>query len=125
MSDMLARGVEWMHKRRAAYMTRTVTYRRGRGSTAAEAEVLATIGQTVFRLTTESGAELRVVMRDYLIEAALLSDFGDPELGDQVDEADDELTRTYEVMSPGGGEPEWRWSDRAGGQLRIHTKEVG
>lgn len=119
MTDRLATGLARLHARRKAHMGRTVTYRRGEDSV----EVTATVGETAFRLSDGYAAEIVVRMRDYLITAAdlVLDDAQvEPQAGDRIVEG----TAVYEVMGPGNGEPEWRWSGPDGTTLRIHTKHV-
>ncbi len=123
MSDLLEQGVAWLHEQRARHMGRTVTYRRGADSVA----VAATVGETVFRVVEDYGAQVRVVRRDYLIAAEDLVLGGQrvlPEAGDRIEETDGDQVFIYEVMGPGGGEPDWRWSDPYRKTLRIHTKHV-
>ena len=123
MTDVLQQGLDWLEGQRREHMARTVTYRRGADSV----DVLATVGETVFRLTEDYGAQVRVVRRDYLIAADDLVLSGQrvlPEAGDRIEESDGDQVFIYEVMGPGGGEPDWRYSDPYRRTLRIHTKHV-
>jgi len=123
MADLLETGSAWLHGQRKQHMVRTVTYRRG----SASVEVRATVGQTVFRLVEDYGAQVRVVRRDYLVAAGDLVLNGQqalPEAGDRIEETDGDKVLIYEVMGPGGGEPDWRYSDPYRRTLRIHTKLV-
>jgi hypothetical protein len=97
-----------------------VEYRRGLAFVA----VQAVFGETVFRLPDDEGIEVRVVMPDCLIEAGQLRLGGaqiKPQIGDRVLKQDGTV---YQVLGPGGGEPEWRWSGPPGLQYRIHLKEI-
>jgi len=97
-----------------------VIYQRGM----ATVTVRAVRGQTVFRLPDENGIEIRIAMGDYLVEAEKLILGGmavQPQLGDRIVQMDGAV---YEVLGPGGGEPEWEWSGPPGLTFRIHTKEV-
>jgi len=118
MTDLLTNAVEWLNGVANDTMADSVTVRRGATAVTVDHAI---IGQTIFRLHDESGAEVRVVRRDYLIAAGGLGALGEPEIGDQFEEADN---RKYEVLSPGAGEPEWRWSDPFHVRMRIHTKEI-
>jgi hypothetical protein len=123
VADLLAQGSAWLEDQRHRYLTTTVTYRRGEQSV----QVQATIGRTIFRLDSPSdgfGVTTRYVSRDYLIRAVDLVLNGEqtlPERGDQIVES---IGVTHEVMGPGGGEPDWRFSDAQRLTLRIHTKEI-
>jgi len=123
VSDVLQHGLDWLQGRRREHLSRTVTYRRGADSV----EVAATVGETAFRLTEDYGAQVRVVRRDYLIAADDLVLGGQqvlPQAGDRTEETDGDQVFIYEVMGPGGGEPDWRYSDPYRRTLRIHTKHV-
>ena len=124
MTDLLQQGSDWLEDQRTQHATRIVTYCRGQDSV----DVAATVGQTVFRLTDDYGAEIRHVRRDYLILTADLVLAGQetlPQRGDQIKETSGSTTYVHEVMGPGGNEPDWRYSDPYRKTLRIHTKEVG
>jgi len=66
----------------------------------------------------------RVEARDFLIEAADLEEFGEPERGDRVMDTLNGKVELFEVMAP-GGEPHFRYSDPYRKVFRIHTKHVG
>jgi hypothetical protein len=123
VADLLAQGSAWLEDQRHRYLTTTVTYRRGDQNV----QVQATIGRTIFRLDAPSdgfGVTTRYVSRDYLIRAADLVLNGEqtlPQRGDQIVELNGV---THEVMGPGSGEPDWRFSDPQRLTLRIHTKEI-
>jgi hypothetical protein len=125
VADLLAQGNAWLEDQRHRYLTLTVTYRRGDQSV----QVQATIGRTIFRLDAPSdgfGVTTRYVSRDYLVRATDLVLNGEqtlPQRGDQIVEASGGGT-VHEVMGPGGGEPDWRFSDPQRLTLRIHTKEI-
>lgn len=129
MTDLLEKAVAWLRAQRKAHLGRTVTYVRGAVNYHEEIsfDVTATVGETRFRIGQGPGPDVLVRTRDYLIEAADLAAGGIPEpaAGDQIRETRGETVYVQEVMGPGNDEPEWRWSDRYGGTLRIHTKEVG
>jgi hypothetical protein len=120
--DLLAYGSAWLEDQRHRHLTTTVTYRRDSQSV----QVQATVGQTVFRIDGDLGATIRHVRRDYLVRAADLVLPPDtapslPQRGDRILEASGGV---HEVMGPGGGEPDWRFSDPQRLTLRIHTKEI-
>ena len=103
MPDLLEQASAWLEDQRVKHLTRTVTYQRGGNA----AEVLATIGQTVFELDDGAGAMLRVEARDYLVLAADLVLAGVPTLpqrGDRIRETEGGSggrVFVYEVMAPG------------------------
>jgi len=122
VADLLEQSSAWLEDQREKFMSRTVIYQRG----ADTVEVTATIGQTVFAVDNGEGAALQVESRDYLIRAAHLVLDGGPVLprrGDRIQELQDGVMFTYEIMAP-GDEPVWRYSDPYRRTLRIHTKQI-
>jgi hypothetical protein len=74
-----------------------------------------------------TGAVLEIPVHDFLIAAADLAELtdsgGEPLEGDQIDHVGlDGVTRTWQVLSPGGDEPAWRYSDPSRTTVRLHTK---
>jgi hypothetical protein len=124
MTDLLEQGAAWLDGKRHCFLTRTVVYQRGESSV----QVQATVGQTVFRIDDGYGGSVRVVQRDYLVRAAdlvIADQVALPQRGDRIRETQGEKVFVHEVMGPGGGEPDWRYSDPNRKTLRIHTKHVG
>jgi hypothetical protein len=116
---MLEQGLAWLDAQRKTHLSSPVIYRRGGDS----AEVPATVGKTVFKVTDDYGRFQYIESRDYLISAAdlVLNDARIlPEPGDEI--VEDGFV--YEVMAP-NNEPEWRYSDSCRSTLRIHTKLTG
>jgi len=114
---MLQAGVQWLAAQLTANAASNVTYSRvGTGTLT----VLATRGQTPFRIEDNNHSRIEWSDRDFLIDAALLAaKFGLPLKGDQVVDG----AETYEV-TPYNGEPHFRNSDPFGVKLRIHAKRV-
>jgi hypothetical protein len=119
MGNMLKNGMSWLESQRKKHLSSPVIYRRGEDT----AEVLATIGKTIFRIEDEYGRIVHYESRDFLISSADLVINGTittPQRGDEIiDEG-----FVYEVMAP-ANEPEWRYSDTNRQTLRIHTKMTG
>ena len=116
---MLHEGLSWLESQRKTHLSSPVIYRRGGDS----AEVPATVGKTVFKVTDDYGRFQYIESRDYLISAAdlVLNDTQIlPDPGDEI--VEDGFV--YEVMAP-NNEPEWRYSDSCRNTLRIHTKLTG
>jgi hypothetical protein len=124
MGDLLGQAAAWLGDMRTAHLSHPVTYRRpsaGSGQ-AAEVEVAATVGRTVFDIDDGYGAVERFESRDFLISAGELVLAGgpvEPQPGDRIIDGG----KTYEAMAPGKA-PCWRWSDPFRRTLRIHTKQV-
>ena len=119
MVDRLGAGLAWLDRQRERFMTRAVTYLRG----AQAVTVRATIGRTVFRLDTAYGGAERIASRDYLIRAAHLAAFGEPQRGDRVIETAGGLRHIHEILAP-GQEPAWTWTDPDRRTYRIHAKHL-
>jgi hypothetical protein len=118
MADLIGDGAAFMAAQMADFAARQVTYRRGGQSSV----IRATVGRTVFRVESD-GVWLRLESRDYIVPAADLAAFGDPQRGDQILETSSGVTVTREVIAP-GGEPEWRWSGPGRDAYRIHTSTI-
>lgn len=121
MSDLLGTGLAWLEMQRTRHLTKTVMYHRP--PAAGGTPVNATVGKTTFEVVTAGGVLERVESRDYLIEAAALTDFGPPQRGDRIIEVTGGTRHTAEVLAP-GREPHWRWSDVNRTCYRIHTKHL-
>ena len=119
MTDLLETSSAWLDDQRRRFLSRTVTYSRGDTS----AEVLVTVGRTIFDVTDAGGFVQQWQSRDFLIATADLAAFGLPERGDRITETQGEQSFVYEVMAPAGETP-WRWSNPYRKTLRIHTKQV-
>lgn len=92
------------------------------------ADAVAVPAETRFEQPTDFVFVGLLRVRDFLIEASAYG-FGagavEPEPGDYVRETlADGSVEVFEVMSPGGREPAWRWSDRGRTTYRVHTKRV-
>jgi hypothetical protein len=120
MPDLLEQSQEWLTSMNRLHRSRTVLYARG----AQEKEIPAVVGRTVFKVDAGYGLFERVESRDYLVEVADMSAFGEPQRGDRVKETLNGRTEVFEVMSP-SGEPHFRYSDPYRRVFRIHTKHVG
>lgn len=122
MADVLEQAAIWLRRMQRQYAATTVLYMRGEQSV----PVSATIGRTLFEVDDGYGVVVRFESRDFLIAPEELV-LGDrrvlPQRGDRVQESQDGITFTYEVMSP-GKDPPWRYSDPYRRTFRIHTKQV-
>lgn len=79
-------------------------------------------GASMTEVTDSNGQRMRIVRRDYLIDAADYQVSGvavEPAIGDEITD-DGEV---YEVAPLGSGDTPWRWSDRQHVRYRIHTVE--
>lgn len=124
MADMLEDGARWLEQQRTAHMARSVVYHRGSDSV----ELAATVGKTVREVGREFGVRDRWESRDYIVLASDLVLGGSPITpvpGDRVLEETASTRFVYEVLTPPGNEPCWRYSDNYRISLRIHTKLVG
>jgi len=123
VGDLLESASAWLDAQRLKFMSRTVSYCRGKDSV----DVRATIGKTVFEVDSGYGVVERIESRDFLIPAErLVLDYDQtvPRRGDRIKETVGEQTFVYEVMAP-GNEDCWRYSDPFRKVLRIHTKLIG
>lgn len=90
-------------------------------------DVPAIVGSTRIEEAAVEGLQVRIRIRDYLIDVA---DYQInevqvlPQSGDEIVETIGEVDCVFEVFSPGGSEPPWRFSDPGRTRYRIHTREV-
>lgn len=123
MSNLLEQGCQWLAEQQRKYAAVSVLYQRGDD----DVTVLATVGQTVFDVNDGYGSVIKRISRDYLITATELILAGavtEPQRGDRITETIGGIQCGFEVMGPGGDEPDWRYSDPFRKTLRIHTKQV-
>jgi hypothetical protein len=125
MPTVVAQAVASMFAAIRAVNGRATVYRRGETTldavTAVPSEARTQIIDPVSRTQVE------VQVRDYLIAADQLAALtpAEPAEGDQVEDTDLQgVTRVYEVLSPGGDEPAWRWADPDHRHVRLHTKLI-
>jgi len=121
--DLLESGSAWLDAQRVKFMSRVVSYTRGKDAV----DVHATIGKSVFEVESGYAVLERVESRDYLVPAADLVLAGAvtlPLKGDRIKETDGAKVFVYEVMAP-GNEPHFQFSDPYRKTLRIHTKFIG
>lgn len=101
----------------------SIVYRRA----GASLELAAVSAETQFVQQDGEAVVARYRSRDYLIAIADLELEGStivPEEGDRITETINGTACEFEVASE-GGEPAYRYSDRAQTQFRVHTKQVG
>jgi len=124
VSNMLEDAVDFVHDQRHAALSETVTLSRGDDSV----EISASLGESHLALADEDGIDYHLRVRDFLVRAADYAPAGTavlPERGDRIARTDrEDVTRTFEVLSPGGDEPHYRFSGPHRHTLRVHTKEV-
>jgi len=120
MPDVLETASAWLASKVMAFRGRTVTYWRGDEAAA----ITAVVGRSDWPVIQESGAQIMLQTRDYIVQAADLEAArgagARPEAGDRIVEASGEA---FEVRGPGGQRP-WRWSDDYETLIRVHTTRV-
>lgn len=115
MGDLLQSSSRWLAGMRRAHAAGLALYGRG-GQTA---QVPVTPGRSGYEVDDGTGLRVQGAVTDFLIDAADLADFGEPQAGDRITFNG----TTYEVM-PLGGEGHWRWSDPYRITMRIHSREI-
>lgn len=123
MGDFLSGGAAWLSAQLRSHAGKPVTYVRGEDSIS----LLAVPGNKPMRTMSDFGARVDYTMQDWLIAASDLVIGGVrqyPERKDIIDVVEGAWVRRYEVLSPGGDEPAWRWSDPNNVAMRVHTKLI-
>jgi hypothetical protein len=121
MADILQDGLALLATQMKAYVSTTITYRRG----SKQVDVLATLGSSIFTLDEVEGTRRTYTSIDFDIQAADLvwdAVVRTPERGDNVILDG----RVYEVSTPSTQERVWKWlSGMIGVRFRVHTKQIG
>jgi hypothetical protein len=85
--------------------------------------LVATIGTTRRDQQSSDGYVSRKQVRDFLIDVADLS-LGEPELDDEIEETSGGTIYVYRLVSPGGSEEPFRYSDRHRLVWRLHVELI-
>jgi hypothetical protein len=117
MTDVLAKGLAWMHRQRAAHMTSPAAYRR-RGESGAGVAVVVTPSQVRRELVTAGGIPVVALVMDFIVDTGALA--AEPAAGDWIEFNG----RRYEVTEFGEDRC-WRWTDASRLARRIHTRDIG
>lgn len=104
------------HKRTSGV---SITYKRGGTSLS----LVATIGTTRRDQQHNDGYVARKQIRDFLIDVADLS-IGEPEIDDEIEETAGGIVYVYRLVSPGGSEEPFRYSDRHRLVWRLHVELI-
>ena len=117
MSDLLGKGLAWLHAQRTLYMTSPAVYRR-RGESGTGLPVAVTASQVRRELVDGNGMPVSALVMDFIVSASALSD--EPAAGDGIEFNG----RRYEVTDFGEDRC-WRWTDASRLARRIHTRDMG
>ena len=124
MADVLADGMAWLDAQLRAHASESVTYSR---DPYGQVDLDATRGSKPMRTLTDFGPRVDFTMQDWLVTASDLVIGGEPvtpRRGDKIYAVSRGMQQTYEVLSPGGDEPVWRWSDASEVTRRVHSKLI-
>ncbi len=111
----------------------SITYTRGATTlTILDTDGAAWVGRTAFVSNQNGAARVEWGDRDYLILASALAglpaaaciDETPVAIGDRITEVVEGASLTFEVMTPGTGEPAARFSDPTRTVVRLHCKQV-
>lgn len=116
MADLLGDGVEWLLDTLADHVSRTVIFRRASSS----AEITVTLGRSEWEQQQADGSIIRIITRDYIYNGTEVPNFGQPQRGDEIVDADG----VYQIL-PTTGLQAARYLDTRQLGLRIHTKKKG
>ena len=119
MVDLLQTAAQWLGRQRTASMAHEVTYSRGKTS----ATIRATAGRGALSEQIKSGIVLDWQDQDFLVLAADLAAFGEPQRGDVISDSSGGTALSFEVR-PSAGEQVWRWSGVPGTTMRIHARRI-
>jgi hypothetical protein len=124
MTNLLSTGSAWLASKLKSHASQDATYYFRGGATCS---LSVTVGTSEFTRgrADDIVSEARVV--DFLFEAAdlLLNDEQvEPRAGDIIKTTHNGSESRFEVVSPGGDEPAWRFSDPNRVRVRVHTREI-
>ncbi len=114
---MLEAATAYLANRLATVTAVPVVYSRADSFGATSETIQATRGQSTYESTEADGTVNRITARDYLVPAASLATFIEPQDNDEITDG----TEIYVVQSMAGDKP-FRYSDPGKHQIRIHTK---
>lgn len=120
MSNLLATGVAWLHQQRAAYLAKSVTYRRGMSSVTLSD---ATYGKTQATIAGNEAVDVVSQIDDWIFDPAGLVLDGEatfPQDGDQIIETSGGQSFVFDVRPFENGEC-WRYTDGTKLAIRVHT----
>lgn len=120
--SFLTEGNTFVAEQLAEHASETVTYRRG-GSGGQTVSLAATRGTSEFTRQRAEDLVAQPRILDFLFNAedlVLAASQTEPRAGDEIITS----AGTFELASPGGDEPAWRWSDPDKIRIRVHTREV-
>jgi hypothetical protein len=83
-------------------------------------------GLTTFT-SEETPGRVEISARDYLVAVADLMVAGVetvPAMGDRITETINGVAKVFEIQTPKGGEPAWRYSSQSRVLYRLHMKKV-
>lgn len=119
--NMMSNGSAWLSEKLQAHTSQPAFYQRGQQSV----EIQVTVGESEFtrQRSDDINNEQRVV--DFLFPASgIHSVFHEPNAGDYIETEYLGEKRLFEILSPGGEEPAWRYSDPHRNMVRVHTVEA-
>ena len=122
MANMMAEAAEWLRDQLQAEVSELVTYSRSPDTV----DLQAQIGETVVLTVNDSGFQVEIRSRDFIVDPANLilnAVKEDPQEGDRIFLTQGIVVIEYVVFRL-AGEPVFRESDRYGNLIRIHTKEL-
>ena len=97
-----------------------ITYKRGGTSLS----LVATIGTTRRDQQSSDGYVSRKQVRDFLVDVSDLASLGEPGLDDEIEEVSGDTIYVYRLVSPGGSEEPFRYSDRHRLVWRLHVELI-
>jgi len=101
-----------------------ITFRRG---DSIAAELVAVVGEKLFRYTGSDGADVVTKTRDFIVDTDELLKVGidEPRRGDVISQINrDYVPIEYEVAAP-NDEPVFSYVDERQTRIRIHTTDTG
>jgi hypothetical protein len=119
--NMMSKGSAWLSGKLQGFASQAAFYQRGQQCL----PIQVTVGDSEFtrRRADDISNEHRVV--DFLFPASSIhAVFHEPSAGDFIETDYLGEKRLFEVLSPGGDEPAWRYSDPHRNMIRVHTVEA-
>lgn len=124
MADLRAKGSAFLAQQLRKHAGVDIIYARGDSSTSPRARR----GRSTFDVPDLQGMIVHTETDDFFIDVAdlELDDIPvEPKAGDRITVGDCAGSPVYEVMAPGAGQPEWKYTDSYRTAYRIHTKFIG
>ena len=121
--NLMTSASRWLHRQRAIHSTDQMFYARSSISVKMD----ATLTRTEYELEDGDGATIKMEVADFIFSEDVLKKLGDeikiPEVGDEITMIRGNKLSVF-MVSEFGGIGHWKYVDRNGANIRVHTVKI-